>query len=65
MVRADGSVFLPNQSGWLTHQNEMLEPGDTIVIPLDTDRIKSLTLWTGVSQIVYQLALGAAAVSRL
>jgi len=65
VVKADGSVFLPNQSGWLTHQNEMLSPGDTIVVPLDTDRIKSLTLWTNVSQIVYQLALGAAAVKSL
>ena len=65
VVKADGSVFLPNQSGWLTHQNEMLNPGDTIVVPLDTDRIKSLTLWTNVSQIVYQLALGAAAVKSL
>jgi len=65
VVKADGSVFLPNQSSWLTHQNEMLSPGDTIVVPLDTDRIKSLTLWTNVSQIVYQLALGAAAVNSL
>ena len=44
VVRADGSVFLPNQSNWLSHQNEMLNPGDTIVVPLDTDRIKSLSL---------------------
>lgn len=65
VVRADGSVFLPNQGGWLTHQNAMLSPGDTIVIPLETDKIKSLTLWTNVSQIVYQLALGAAAVKSL
>ncbi|MGX5201591.1 SLBB domain-containing protein [Aliikangiella sp. IMCC44632] len=65
VVRADGSVFLPNQSGWLSHQNEMLQAGDTIVVPLDTDRIKSLTLWTNVSQIVYQLALGAAAINNL
>jgi len=65
VVKADGSVFLPTQSGWLTHQNKMLSPGDTIVVPLDSDRIKSLTLWTSVSQVIYQLALGAAAISRL
>lgn len=65
IVKADGSVFLPNQSGWLTHQNNTISPGDTIVVPLDTDRIKSLTLWTNVSQVVYQLALGAAAVKSL
>ncbi len=65
VVKADGSVFLPNQSGWLSHQNENLNPGDTIVVPMDTERLKTLTLWTSVSQIVYQLALGAAAVNSL
>jgi len=65
VVRADGSVFLPNQGGWLTHHNSMLESGDTIVVPQDTDRIKSLTLWTSISQIVYQLSLGAAAINQL
>ncbi len=65
VVRADGSVFLPNQSNWLSHQNELLSAGDTIVVPLDTDRIKSLSLWTSVSQIIYQLALGAAAFNNL
>jgi protein involved in polysaccharide export with SLBB domain len=65
VVRADGSIFLPNQGGWLTHQTAMISAGDTIVVPLEADRIKTLTLWTSVSQIIYQLALGAAAVSRL
>lgn len=65
VVRADGSVFLPNQGGWLSHQNKMLQPGDTIVIPQDTDRIKSLTLFTSISQVVYQLSLGAAAIINL
>lgn len=65
VVRADGSVFLPNQSGWLSHHNESLKPGDTVVVPLDIDRIKSLALWSSVSQVVYQLALGAAAINSL
>ncbi len=65
VVRADGSVFLPNQGGWLSHQNSMVSAGDTIVIPLEADRIKTLTLWTNVSQIIYQLALGAAALTRI
>jgi len=65
VVRADGSVFLPNQGGWLSHQNSLVSAGDTIVVPLEADRIKTLTLWTSISQIIYQLSLGAAAVSRL
>lgn len=65
VVRADGSIFLPNQGSWLSHQQTLISAGDTIVVPLEADRIKTLTLWTSVSQIVYQLALGAAAVTRL
>ncbi|MET1253588.1 SLBB domain-containing protein [Aliikangiella maris] len=65
VVKANGAVFLPHTSGWLNHEKEKLSPGDTIVVPLDTDRIKSMTLWTNVSQIVYQLALGAAAINNL
>ncbi|MCW9027653.1 MAG: SLBB domain-containing protein, partial [Kangiella sp.] len=63
IVKADGSVILPNRSSWLSHNNERIEAGDTIVVPLDTTRVDSLELWTRVSQIVYQLALGAAAVN--
>ncbi|ACV26335.1 SLBB domain-containing protein [Kangiella koreensis] len=63
IVKADGSVILPNRSSWLTHSDAKIESGDTIVVPLDTTRVDSLELWSRVSQIVYQLALGAAAVN--
>lgn len=63
IVKADGSVVLPNRSSWLTHNENEIEPGDTIVVPLDTTRVDGLELWSKVSQIVYQLALGAAAVN--
>lgn len=63
IVKADGSVVLPNKSSWLTPSEADIEPGDTIVVPLDTDRVDSLELWTKVSQIVYQMALGAAAIN--
>lgn len=63
IVKADGSVVLPNQSSWLRHNASNVEPGDTIVVPLDTTRVDGLELWSKVSQIVYQLALGAAAVN--
>ncbi|GAA4364622.1 SLBB domain-containing protein [Kangiella marina] len=63
IVKADGSVILPNESSWLTHKSADIEPGDTIVVPLDTARVDNLELWSKVTQIVYQLALGAAAVN--
>jgi len=63
VVKANGRVFLPQKSGWFRKGNISIEPGDTVVVPLDADRIKSLTLWTSATQIFYQIALGAAAVA--
>lgn len=63
VVKANGRVFLPQKSGWFSRDMVDIEPGDTVVVPLDADRIKSLTLWTSVSQVFYQVALGAAAVA--
>ena len=63
VVKANGMVYLPNSSSWFSRDDVDVQPGDTVVVPLDADRIKSLTLWTSVSQIFYQVALGAAAVA--
>ena len=63
VVKANGRVFLPGKSAWFRSNAYSIQPGDTVVVPLDANRIKPLTLWTSVSQIVYQIALGAAAVA--
>lgn len=65
VVKADGSVMLPERSRWFGGRSQQLEPGDTIIMPIDIDRLNQLELWTNVSQIVYQMALGAAAVGNL
>ncbi|EHJ06111.1 SLBB domain-containing protein [Marinobacter manganoxydans] len=65
VVRADGSVMLPEKSRWFGSRSQQLEPGDTIIMPIDVDRLNQLELWSNVSQIVYQMALGAAAVGNL
>ena len=65
VVKADGSVMLPEKSQWFGGRSQRLEPGDTIIMPIDVDRLNQLELWTNVSQIVYQMALGAAAVGNL
>ena len=61
-IKADGSVFLPEKSGWF-HDDVTMSPGDTIVVPVEIDRLNNMTFWTSVSQIIYQMALGAAAIS--
>jgi protein involved in polysaccharide export with SLBB domain len=65
VVKADGSVMLPQKSAWFGGRSQRLQPGDTIIVPIDVDRLNQLELWTNVSQIVYQMALGAAAVGNL
>jgi protein involved in polysaccharide export with SLBB domain len=65
VVKADGSVLLPKKSGWLSRRRLTIEPGDSVVVPLDVDRKDNMVIWGEASQIIYQLALGAAAVSNL
>jgi len=54
---------LPKHSGWFKHRTTNVEPGDTIIVPLDVDRRHRLTIWGEASAIIYQLALGAAAIN--
>lgn len=65
VIKANGSVFIPNTASWFSvkESNNNLEPGDTIVVPLDAEYMNQLTLWSTATQIVYQLGLAAAAIA--
>ena len=64
IIRADGSIDRPtNSSGFFRASAKRLEPGDTIVVPLEVTSFSSTQALTEVSQIIYQLAVAAAAVS--
>jgi hypothetical protein len=39
-----------------------IRPGDTVVVPLDTERVPALPTWQAVTQILYNIAIAAAAV---
>jgi protein involved in polysaccharide export with SLBB domain len=65
IIKANGGVVIPKTSSWFASNSQTLEPGDTIVVPLDADRVDEVVLWRDVSQIFYQIALGAAAVGSL
>ncbi len=63
IVRANGAVVAKNRSRWLGRGGRVdIRPGDTIVVPLDTDRMRPLTFWGNVTQILYQGAIAVAAV---
>jgi polysaccharide biosynthesis/export protein len=62
VVRANGDV-IAGRSGWFRRTQTLdMRPGDTIVVPLDTERVKSLPLWTSVTTIIYNLAVALLAV---
>lgn len=65
IIRANGAISLPEASSWFASDFSELKPGDTIVVPLDTDDLDKVTFWRDLSQIFYQIALGAVAVGSL
>jgi protein involved in polysaccharide export with SLBB domain len=66
VVRASGSVLASEGSRWFANRgNVPIEPGDTIVVPLDTEHIPALPLWTQVTQIIYQLAVAILAIRSI
>ena len=63
VVRANGSVETGGGSRWF--RTPALQPGDTIVVPLDAERMRPLPLWTAVTTIVFNLAVAVAAVAGI
>lgn len=64
VVHANGSVSASGGSRWFNRQRgEEILPGDTVVVPIDTGRVRPLTLWTGVTQVIYNLAIAVTAIN--
>lgn len=64
IIRANGAVVLPEKQLWFSAENN-IKPGDTIVVPLNTEYKDNLTLWSQVTGIVYNAAVAIAAVKGL
>ena len=68
IIKANGSIQSRNDSGgFFRAQSQQIEPGDTIVVPpmIDDGGARTLRIANDVSQLVYQLAVAAAAVNSL
>jgi protein involved in polysaccharide export with SLBB domain len=60
IVRANGDVVTGQRGGWFRRsQSIKIRPGDTIVVPLDTEHVSPLPLWQAITTIIYNLAIGA------
>jgi len=62
VVRANGSVVINGGNRWYHSGSVEIQPGDTIVVPLDAEHLPPLPLWQAVTQIIYNVAIAAAAV---
>jgi protein involved in polysaccharide export with SLBB domain len=69
IIKSDGSIIPPSRAGSSGFfrssysSNNSLEPGDTIVVPLKVDTFSGIRATTEITQVLYQLAVAAAAVS--
>jgi hypothetical protein len=63
VVKVDGSVVAQAGNAWFDVGSTDIDPGDTVVVPLDAERMRPLPLWQAVTTIIYNLAIAAAAVN--
>jgi protein involved in polysaccharide export with SLBB domain len=67
VVRASGEVARLQTLSWtqFTPAKLGLEPGDSIVVPINTEYKDTLPFWRDITQIIYQGTVTIAAVARL
>ncbi len=66
VVRANGDVVTGGRTGWFRRSQSFdMRPGDTIVVPLDTERVGALPLWQAVTTIMYNLSIAVLAIHSL
>ena len=65
LIKVDGSIVSPSQlsGGFRRAASGNLEPGDTIVVPLEVQPFSGAKAATELTQIFYQMAIAAAAVN--
>jgi len=66
VVRANGSVIAQEGSRWFESRSRVaIKPGDTIVVPLNAEKMPALPFWQAITQILYNVAIAVAAVHAL
>jgi polysaccharide export outer membrane protein len=66
VVKANGSVAALDSGWWrFGGASQQLAPGDTIVVPVNSQYKESLASWREITQIVYQSIISVAAVANL
>ncbi len=66
ILKADGSVRMPRGGFWFSSRNDLsIQPGDTIVVPLNINYMDAMTVWSNVTRIVYNIGVAVAALTNV
>jgi len=66
IISANGSIKLMQSGNWFSSDaNNSVKPGDTVVVPLDTEYMDNISLWTSATTIMYNTAVAIAAISGI
>ncbi len=66
VVQANGSVVTHTGGNWwFSHSGTSIKPGDTIVVPINAEKMLPLPFWQAVTGILYNVAIATAAVHAL
>jgi protein involved in polysaccharide export with SLBB domain len=64
VLRADGSVAV-QKGHFIGGRNISLEPGDTVVVPVDSQQLPGIAKWQSITNIVYNLAVATSSLKTL
>ena len=65
VVHANDSVDAEGHRWWAPHVGSTpVRPGDTVVVPLDTERLPALPTWQAVTTMLYNIAIALMAIRR-
>ena len=66
IIKGNGSVYpadsISRAGGFFRNNASFLEPGDSIIVPLKVETFSSIKATSEITQIIYQMAVAAAAV---
>jgi len=66
IISANGSIKMMESGNWFSADaGSNMKPGDTVVVPLDSEYMNNLTLWTSATTIMYNTAVALAAISGI
>ena len=66
IISANGSIKLMQSGNWFSSDaSSDVKPGDTVVVPLDTEYMDNISLWTSVTTIIYNSAVALAAINGI